>query len=133
MNKSKNDNLELEQLLPLPPAAFHILLSLARCPNHGYAIMLDIEESTGGRFTIGPGTLYTSIKRMLKAGWIEESDDRPDPELDDERRRYYKLTDFGLRVTRAEVQRLNQTLTLARESGLLSAVFNSQTARIQRA
>lgn len=117
-----NNNHEIEQLLPLSTAAFHILLSLAQRANHGYAIMLDIEESTDGRFTIGPGTLYTSIKRMLKAGWIEESDDRPDPELDDERRRYYKLTDFGLRVTQAETNRLSQTLELARRAGVSTAV-----------
>jgi DNA-binding PadR family transcriptional regulator len=130
MTLSQNDNLDLEQILPLPTATFHILISLARHENHGYAIMLDIEKRTDGRFTIGPGTLYTSIKRMLKAGWIEESDARPDPELDDERRRYYRLTDLGLRVTRAEVARLNRTLTLARESGLLSIGFIPPTNHI---
>jgi DNA-binding PadR family transcriptional regulator len=86
--------------------------------------MLDIEESTNGRFTIGPGTLYTSIKRMLKAGWIEESDDRPDPKLDDERRRYYRLTGLGRRVTQAETERFSRTLDLARSSGLLTTVPN---------
>jgi DNA-binding PadR family transcriptional regulator len=84
--------------------------------------MLDIEQSTDGRFTIGPGTLYTSIKRMLKAGWIEESDDRPDPELDDERRRYYRLTGLGRRVTQAETKRFSRTLELARSAGVLMAV-----------
>jgi DNA-binding PadR family transcriptional regulator len=122
MTQSKNGNPEIEQLLPLPTAAFHILLSLARSANHGYAIMLDIEERTDGRFTIGPGTLYTSIKRMLKAGWIEESDDRPDPELDDERRRYYRLTGLGRRVTEAETERFSRTLDLARSAGVMTAV-----------
>jgi DNA-binding PadR family transcriptional regulator len=125
MTQSKNGNPEIEQLLPLPTAAFHILLSLARRPNHGYAIMLDIEESTDGRFTIGPGTLYTSIKRMLKAGWIEESDERPDPELDDERRRYYRLTGLGRRVTEAETERFSRTLDLARSAGVMTAVSTS--------
>ena len=122
MTTNKNNDQELEQLLPLPPATFHILLSLARSENHGYAIMLDIEQSTNGRFTIGPGTLYTSIKRMLKAGWIEESDDRPDPQLDDERRRYYRLTGLGRRVMQAETERFSRTLDLARSAGVLTAV-----------
>jgi DNA-binding PadR family transcriptional regulator len=126
MTQPKNDNQELDQLLPLPPAAFHILLSLARHENHGYAIMLDIEERTDGRFTLGPGTLYTSIKRMLKAGWIEESNDRPDPELDDERRRYYRLTGLGRRVTQAETERFSHTLELARSAGVLTAVSVQQ-------
>jgi DNA-binding PadR family transcriptional regulator len=126
MSRPEKTNLDLNQLLPLPPATFHILLSLARSENHGYAIMVDIEERTDGSFTIGPGTLYTSIKRLLKAGWIEESDDRPDPELDDERRRYYRLTELGLRITRAEVERLTQTLKLAHESGLRTATNNPQ-------
>jgi len=68
---------------------------------------------------VGPGTLYSSIKRMLKAGWIVESDERPDPALDDERRRYYRLTDLGLRVAQAEADRLTRTLRLAEQSGLL--------------
>jgi DNA-binding PadR family transcriptional regulator len=126
MTLSQNDNLDLEQILPLPTATFHILISLARHENHGYAIMLDIEQSTNGRFTIGPGTLYTSNKRMLKAGWIEESNDRPDPELDDERRRYYRLTGLGRRVTQAETERFSHTLELARSAGVLTAVSVQQ-------
>ena len=105
--------------LPLSPYTFHILMALARGEMHGYAIMVDVEERTDGQIIIGPGTLYSSVKRMLKAGWIEESDDRPDPDLDDERRRYYRLTDFGLRVARAEADRLVQTFRLAEQSGLL--------------
>lgn len=126
MTDPKNNDLDLEQLLPLPPATFHIMLSLARQDNHGYAIMLDIEARTNGRFTIGPGTLYTSIKRMLKAGWIEETDNRPNPELDDQRRRYYRLTGLGRQVTKAETERFSRTLDLARSAGVLTAVFGNE-------
>ncbi len=107
---------------PLTPYTFHILMALARGEKHGYAIMVDVEERTEGQLIIGPGTLYSSIKRMLKAGWIVESDERPDPELDDERRRYYRLTDLGLRVARAEGDRLYRTLRLAEQSGVLGDV-----------
>ena len=106
--------------LPLPPASFHILMVLARGENHGYRIMQDIDEDTGGGFRIGPGTLYTSIKRMLNAGWIEEVDKRSDPDLNDERRRYYRLTGLGRRVAQAEALRLAATVSLARDSKLLS-------------
>jgi DNA-binding PadR family transcriptional regulator len=104
-----------ESFLPLPPASFHILIVLARGENHGYAIMQQIDQDTGGKFRIGPGTLYGTIKRMMKAGWIEEVDERPDPALDDERRRYYRLTDLGLRVTRVESDRLESMVRLARQ------------------
>lgn len=103
-----------ESFLPLTPTAFHILLSLADSEKHGYAIMQTIEETTEGRVQIGPGTLYGSIKRMLQAGLIEESDDRPDPEIDDERRRYYRLTGRGKRVLSLEAERLDELLRLAR-------------------
>ena len=83
--------------LPLTPAAFHILLVLADGEKHGYAIMREVAEHTHGRMRLGPGSLYGTIKRMLADGWIEESDERPDPELDDERRRYYRITGAGLR------------------------------------
>ena len=105
--------------LPLTPYTFHILMALARGDKHGYAIMVDVEKRTDGQLVVGPGTLYSSIKRMLKAGWIVESDERPDPALDDERRRYYRLTDLGLRVAQAEADRLTRTLRLAEQSGLL--------------
>ncbi|MFO7661551.1 MAG: PadR family transcriptional regulator [Chloroflexota bacterium] len=104
-----------ESFLPLPPASFHILIVLARGENHGYAIMQQIDHDTEGCFRIGPGTLYGTIKRMMKSGWIEEADERPDPALDDERRRYYRLTDLGLRVTRAEARRLEGMVRLARQ------------------
>ena len=77
---------------PLTPAVFHVLLALADGERHGYAIMQEVAENTGGQIKMGPGTLYGTIKRLLAARMIEESDERPDPELDDERRRYYRLT-----------------------------------------
>src|SRR3712207_5182028 len=82
-------------LLPLTPAVLQILLSLADEERHGYGIMREVEDRTGGGVRMGPGTLYGSIKRMLVDGLIEESDERPDPELDDSRRHYYRITDFG--------------------------------------
>jgi DNA-binding PadR family transcriptional regulator len=115
-------NQDPNDFLPLSPYVFHILMALARGEKHGYAIMVDVEERTDGRLVLGTGTLYSAIKRLLKAGWIEESDERPDPALDDERRRYYRLTDLGLRVARAEANRLSRTVHLAAQSGLLSGM-----------
>jgi DNA-binding PadR family transcriptional regulator len=109
-----------EKLLPLTPAVFHILLALADGERHGYAIMREVAESTGGQLQMGPGTLYGTIKRMMAAELIEESDERPDPALDDERRRYYRLTHFGRRVAAAEAERLNQLVRLARTKQLMS-------------
>jgi DNA-binding PadR family transcriptional regulator len=95
-------------LLPLPVAQLHILLALADGEKHGYAIMSEVEVVTEGSVTMGPGTLYGTVKRMLIAGLVEETDERPDPELDDERRRYYRLTGLGERVLDAEVARMEQ-------------------------
>ncbi|HEX6386703.1 MAG TPA: helix-turn-helix transcriptional regulator [Anaerolineae bacterium] len=117
-----------ETFLPLTPATFHILMVLARGENHGYAIMREIEESTDGSFTVGPGTLYGSIKRMLEAGWIEESDERPDPALDDERRRYYRLTDLGRRVVQAEAERLAHLVRMAEHARLLGGATPASDA-----
>ena len=103
-----------ESFVPLTPAVFHILLSLAGGDRHGYAIMQDVAESTGGQIRLGPGTLYGTVKRLLEARLIEESDERPDPHLDDERRRYYRLTGAGGRVVRAEAQRYADIVALAR-------------------
>lgn len=111
---------EPEDLLPLTPAVFHILLALADGERHGYAIIKEVESLTEGRMRLGPGTLYGSIKRMLEEGFIEESDERPDPALDDERRRYYRLTEFGRRVAAAEASRLQRVVTAARAKKLLS-------------
>ena len=109
-----------EGLLPLTPAVFHILLAVADGERHGYGIMQEIAARTGGKLRMGPGTLYGSIKRMLAAGMIEESEERPDPALDDERRRYYRLTDFGRRVAVCEAKRLEQMVSAARTKKLLS-------------
>lgn len=95
-------------ILPLPTAQIHILLALVTGDKHGYAIMSEVEALTEGSVTMGPGTLYGTIKRMLKAWLVEETDERPDPELDDERRRYYRLTALGALVLDAEVARMEQ-------------------------
>lgn len=104
---------EIEQILPLTPTVFHILLALADQERHGYGIMQEVMMMTQNRVRMGPGTLYGSIKRMLKANLIKESDERPDPELDDERRRYYQLTDFGRQVLAAEARRLSTLIDVA--------------------
>ena len=108
-----------ETLLPLTPAVFHILLALADGERHGYGIMQEIAARTNGTMRMGPGTLYGSIKRMLADGLIEASDERPDPEADDERRRYYRLTNFGQRVAQAEALRLEQIVRLAHAKKIL--------------
>jgi DNA-binding PadR family transcriptional regulator len=100
------------ELLPLTPAVLHILLSLSTGEKHGYAMMQEVAVQTNGAVRMGPGTLYGSLKRMLLAGLAEEAEERPDPALDNERRRYYRLTDFGQRVLAAELQRLAQVVQL---------------------
>lgn len=105
--------------LPLTPAVFNILLALAEGEKHGYAIMLDVEVNTDGQVSMGPGTLYGSLKRMLKAGLVAETDERPDPNLDDQRRRYYTLTGLGDRVLRLEAERLASQVNAARARGIL--------------
>jgi DNA-binding PadR family transcriptional regulator len=105
--------------VPLTPAVFNILLSLADGEKHGYAIMLEVEEITHGEVKMGPGTLYGSIKRMLVAGLIEESEERPDPALDDQRRRYYRLTGVGQQVLRAEAERLSRQVAVAHAKHVL--------------
>lgn len=111
-----------EDLLPLTPAVFNILLALADGEKHGYGIMLEVEANTHGQMQMGPGTLYGSIKRMLKAGLVEESDERPDPELDDQRRRYYRATGLGKGVLRLEAQRLASQVAVARAKDLLTGL-----------
>ena len=101
---------------PLPPAVFHLLLALRDGEQHGYALMHRVEELTDGAVRMGPGTLYGAIKRMLADGLIEESDERPDPALDDQRRRYYRITARGERVCAAEVERLETLLRNARRA-----------------
>ena len=104
---------------PLTPAVFHVLLALADGERHGYAIMQELAASTAGRIKMGPGTLYGTIKRLLEARMIEESDERPDPGLDDERRRYYRLTALGQRAVRAEALRYAEMAELARRKRLI--------------
>jgi DNA-binding PadR family transcriptional regulator len=108
-----------EDFLPLTPAVFNILLALADSEKHGYGIMLEVEANTNGQVLMGPGTLYGSIKRMLKAGLIEESDERADPEMDDQRRKYYRLTNLGRRVLRIEAERLASQVMVARAKNVL--------------
>jgi len=103
-----------EGLLPLPSATLHILVALAPGEKHGYAIMRDVEALSDGAVRMGPGTLYGSVKRMLADGLIEEAPARPDSELDDQRRRYYRLTGLGERIRVAELARLE---ALVRRAG----------------
>ena len=107
-----------DDLLPLPPATFHILVSLAAGERHGYAIIQDVESRTEGELRLSPGTLYRSIQRMLQQGLLVESKRRPAAELDDERRRYYRITPFGMATARAEMRRLTQLVRLGRARGL---------------
>lgn len=111
-----------DSFLPLTPAVFHILLALADGEKHGYAIMQEVEVVTEGKVRMGPGTLYGSIKRMLTAGLIEESDDRPDPTLDDERRRYYRQTGLGRKVLHEEAERMAELTVLARRKRVLAGI-----------
>ena len=108
-----------ESLLPLPVAVFHILIALADRDRHGYSIMQDVAARTGGKVQLSAGTLYSSIRRMLEQGLIEELAESPDPSSTDERRRYYRLTRFGKRAAAAEVARLNAMLQQARATGLV--------------
>ena len=103
-----------QELLPLTPPVFHILLALCDEERHGYGIMQDVARQTEDTLQLGPGTLYGCLKRMLTAGLVVESDERPDPALDDERRRYYRMTALGKRVVKAEAQRLSAAVMAAR-------------------
>lgn len=111
-------------LLPLTPAVFNILLALADGEKHGYGIMLEAEANTQGQVVMGPGTLYGSLKRMLEAGLVEESDARVDPEMDDPRRRaYYRLTGLGRRILGLEAERLASQVRIARAKSVLTSDF----------
>jgi len=110
---STNNRVAADDLLPLAPAVFHILLSLGEGERHGYALKREIARRTDGRLTLGAGVLYGSINKMLAQGLIEESDDRPDPHLDDERRRYYRITTFGRKVAQGEAARMRDLVDLA--------------------
>lgn len=102
------------EMLPLTVPVYYALLALSDADRHGYAIITEVEERTGGDVRLRTGTLYTAIRRMLEQGLVEESDERPDPELDDERRRYYRITPAGRSVLAAEAARLDQMVALAR-------------------
>jgi DNA-binding PadR family transcriptional regulator len=110
---------EPDDFLPLPGDTFDVLVSLADDERHGYAILQDIAARTGGRIRLSPSTLYAVIKRLLEGGLIDELSERPDPEHDDVRRRYYRLTPLGRRVAKAEAARLERLLADARVTGLV--------------
>ena len=114
-----SDHRTESDLTPLSPAFFHILLSLGEGERHGYAIKREIAVRTGGKLKLGPGVLYGSIHRMLELGLIEETDERPDPHLDDERRRYYRLTGVGEEVVKAEARRYAGIVAIARGKKLI--------------
>jgi DNA-binding PadR family transcriptional regulator len=110
---SHSDHRTAGDLTPLSPAFFHILLSLGAGDRHGYAIKREVAARTEGKLTLGPGVLYGSINRMLELGMIEEAEGRPDPHLDDERRRYYRITSYGRKVAQAEAARMRELVELA--------------------
>jgi DNA-binding PadR family transcriptional regulator len=108
---------------PLTPAVFHILLALSSGERHGYGIMKQVEADSQGKVSMGPGTLYGSLKRMLDAGLVRESDKRVDPEMDDERRIYYQITGIGAEALAAELERYKRIVTLAQERKLYPKTF----------
>lgn len=116
---------KLDSFLPLTTAAFHILLSLADASRHGYGIILEVQDRTNGRVKLGPGTLYGTIKRLLADGLIVEAGVRPDPALDDERRRYYTLTELGRGVLTSDAERLAELVEMARSKQLLKTPATS--------
>jgi DNA-binding PadR family transcriptional regulator len=109
----------IESYLPLAPAMFHVLLSLADGEKHGYVISKEIARRTNNEVRLSAGTLYGIIKRLLEDGFIEESDERPDFSLDDERRRYYRMTKQGMALAEAEAERLERVLAMARAKHVL--------------
>lgn len=108
---------------PLTPAVFHILLALSSGERHGYGIMKQVEVDSQGKVTMGPGTLYGSLKRMLDAGLVKESDKRVDPEMDDERRIYYQITGVGVKALEAELARYQRIVTIAEQRKLYPKTF----------
>ena len=119
MAKRQRTAVSPESQLPLAPATFQILLALVDSERHGYAIMKEVAARTDGVVKLGPGTLYGALKRLLEAGLVEESSERADPELGDDRRRYYRLSKFGLRVARLEARRLDAMVRAARQKKLI--------------
>ncbi len=108
-----------DDLLPLTPGMFHVLIALADGEKHGYAIIKEVARRTDGAIRVSAGTLYTLIRRFVQDGVIAESDHRPEAALDDERRRYYRITDFGRDVAKAEAARMESTLSMARAKHLI--------------
>ena len=115
----ESDDLSADALLPLQPETFRILMALSDEDRHGYAIIQEIAERTNGAIRLSAGTLYRSLQRMQEQQLIEETEDRPAPDEDDERRRYYRITRFGKQVARAEARRLQELVRLARASGFV--------------
>lgn len=109
----------VESFLPLTPVAFEVLLALTEGDQHGYAVMLEVERRTGGAIRLHAGSLYRVLNRLLDTGLIQELEERPDPERDDERRRYYRITSLGQSVAREEARRLESQVTAARARRLL--------------
>jgi DNA-binding PadR family transcriptional regulator len=110
-----------EGYLPLTPAVLDIMVALGDEELHGYAIMQEVRRRTSGTRRLAPGTLYRSLRQMEERGWVVEAEERPDPNLDDERRRYYRLTDLGRKVALAEVERLEGLVDAARSKGFISS------------
>ena len=119
MGKKHRDTVPPEAKLPLATATFQILLALVDSERHGYAIMKEVSARSAGTVRLGPGTLYGALKRLLEGGLVEEGGERADPELGDDRRRYYRLTKFGLRVARLEARRLDAMVRAARQKKLI--------------
>jgi DNA-binding PadR family transcriptional regulator len=109
----RNDYNVASGLTPISPAFFHILLSLGAGERHGYAIKREVAARTEGKLKLGPGVLYGSLNKMLELGLIEDAEDRPDPHLDDERRRYYRITSLGRKAAQAEAARMRELVQLA--------------------
>ena len=118
MSNRKPSAADVAALLPLTLAHYHVLVTLADDELHGYAILQDVADRTGGAVQLETGSLYRSIHRLLEKGLLVESNERPDPALDDERRRYYRITPLGTAVVRAEAARLASLVDLARAKGL---------------
>ena len=108
---------------PLTPAVFHILLALSTGERHGYGIMKQVEADSQGKVSMGPGTLYGSLKRMLDAGLVQESDKRVDPEMDDGRRIYYQITGIGAQALESELDRYKRIVTIAQQRKLFPKTF----------
>jgi DNA-binding PadR family transcriptional regulator len=110
---------EPEGYLPLTPAVLDIMVALGEEELHGYAIMQEVRSRTAGKRRLAPGTLYRSLRQMEERGWVVEAEERPEPGLDDERRRYYRLTDLGRKIALAEVERLEGLVDAARSKGFI--------------